>query len=68
MSDKKLLSRRFLDESSSDDEDDELIFSATQILQSESKRAKKSGGSVPGHLYIYRDREGGHARMYQDHL
>jgi hypothetical protein len=26
------------------------------------------GGSVLGRAYIYRDREAGHARMYQDYL
>jgi hypothetical protein len=29
---------------------------------------RKPGGSVPGHRVIYRDREGGHDRMYQDYL
>lgn len=29
---------------------------------------KKHGGSVIGREYIYRDKQGGHERMYQDYL
>jgi hypothetical protein len=29
---------------------------------------KRPGGSVPGYVVIYRDREGSHQRMFQDYL
>jgi hypothetical protein len=29
---------------------------------------KKQGGSVPGRIYKYRNREERHARLYQDYL
>jgi hypothetical protein len=61
----RLLSSRVLDESSSDD-DDEFIISAAQIIQSVSRR--KPGGSVHGRVYIYRDREAGHTRLFQDYF
>jgi hypothetical protein len=56
-----------LDESSSDDDDEFIIF-ATQIGGNYSLPTKKCGDSILGHLYIYRDRGGGHDRMYQDYL
>jgi hypothetical protein len=52
---------------SSSDNDDELILSAAQIV-SNSQPTRKHGGSVPGHMVLYRDREGGHLRMYRDYL
>ena len=55
-----------LDESSSDD-DDELILAAAQIV-SNPQPARKHGRSVPGHIVLYRDIEGGHSRMYQNYL
>ena len=69
MAEHQLLSRRLVEESSSDDDDDEFIFSAAQIVQDFlSVPKRKHGGSVPGHIYIYRDRAAGHDRMYQDYL
>jgi hypothetical protein len=56
-----------LDESSSDD-DDKLILSAVEIVQNHLQPTQKYGGSVSGHAILYRDREGGHVRMYQDYL
>ena len=67
MSHRPSLFQRFLDESSSDDAD-EFFFAAAQIVQRCSQPARKHGGSVPGHQVKYRDRVGGHARMYQDYL
>ena len=67
MSRRPSLLQSLLDDSSSDDED-ELILSAAEIVQSHSQCAPKHGGSVPGHAVLYRDREGGHLRMYQDYL
>ena len=67
MSRRPWLLQSLLDESSSDDED-ELILSAAEIVQSHSQCAPKHGDSVPGHAVLYRDREGGHLRMYQDYL
>jgi hypothetical protein len=67
MGENRLLSLRDLDESSSDD-DDHVILCAAQIIQSYSQERRQPGGSVPGRAYIYRDREAGHARMYQDYL
>lgn len=67
MSQSSLLSKRVLDESSSNDDDD-FIISAAQIVQSASLLQKKQGGSVPGRTYIYRNREEGHARLYQDYI
>jgi hypothetical protein len=64
----RMLSSRVLDESSSSDDDDYFILCAAQIIQSYSQERGMPGGSVPGHAYIYRDRETGHARMYQDYL
>lgn len=67
MSNSRSLSSRLLDESSLDDEED-FILCAAQILQNVSQVHRKPGGSVPGHAYIYRNREAGHARLYQDYL
>jgi hypothetical protein len=64
---KSLLQRELEDDSSSDD-DDYFIMSAAQIVQTFSGQKRKPGGSVPGHLVIYRDREGGHQRMFEDYL
>lgn len=65
---RRSLTRRLLDESSSDD-DDELLLCTGQIIESHSQaEPEKHGGSIPGHVVIYRDREGGHSRMYQDYL
>jgi hypothetical protein len=65
MSQSQLLLSRVLDESSSDD-DDEFIIGAAQIIQSVSRR--KPGGSVHGRVYIYRDKEAGHTRLFQDYF
>ncbi|XP_021317689.1 uncharacterized protein LOC8155651 [Sorghum bicolor] len=59
--------RKQLDDDSSDD-DDFFIFTAARIVHMFSKKKRRPGGSVPGHVVIYRDREGGHRRMYQDYL
>ena len=59
--------RSQLDDSSSDD-DDSFIASAAAIVDTFSNVKKQHGGSIPGHRVIYRDREGGHARMFQDYL
>lgn len=64
---KRSFSRRQLDESSSDD-DDQVIVSAAQIVNTYSNAKRSHGGSVVGHRVIYRDREGGHDRMFQDYL
>jgi hypothetical protein len=53
-----------LDDSSSDD-DDSFIASTADTF---SNVKKKHGGSIPGHRVIYRDREGGHERMFKDYL
>jgi hypothetical protein len=63
----KSRARRLLDEESSDD-DDSFVFTAAQIVRTFSNRKRRRGGSVPGHVVVYRDREGGHRRMYQDYL
>jgi hypothetical protein len=41
-----------------------FVLSAAQIVGRYSLPTKKRGGSILGHLYMYRDREGGHTRMY----
>ena len=57
-----------LDDDSSDDEDYD-IFVAVSIVRAFLHKSKRiHGGSVPGHAVIFRDREGGHRRMYQDYL
>ncbi|XP_066391964.1 uncharacterized protein [Miscanthus floridulus] len=67
MSASRSLLQRELDDSSSDD-DDYLILSVAQIVETYSNAKGRHGGSVPGHKVIYRDREGGHERMFQDYL
>lgn len=67
MSASKSLLQRELDDSSSED-DDHLILSAAQIVETFSNTKGRQGGSVPGHQVIYRDKEGGHHRMFQDYL
>jgi hypothetical protein len=37
-------------------------------VQTFLNKKRRPGGSVPGHVVIYRDREGGHRRMFQDYL
>ena len=59
--------RRQFDDDSSDD-DDYFIFTAARLLRTFSIKKRKPGGSVPGHTVIYRDRESGHQRMFQDYL
>jgi hypothetical protein len=61
-----------LDDESSDDEssddDDFVIASAAQIAETFLNEKKQHGGSILGHKVIYRDRQGGHDRMFQDYL
>ena len=64
---KRSRARRVLEESSSDD-DESLILATAQIVQGFSNEKGRHGGSVKGHKVIYRDREAGHERMYQDYL
>jgi len=64
---KRSRARRQLEDSSSDD-DDSVILSTAQIVQSYSNIKGRHGGSVKGHKYLYRDRQGGHDRMFQDYL
>jgi hypothetical protein len=64
---KKSRLRSQLDDSSSD-EDDSLIASAAAIVDTFSNVKKKHGGSIVGHRVIYRDRQGGHDRMFKDYL
>lgn len=60
--------RQFEDESSSDD-DHVLLSSVAHIVSPVcNDDERRPGGSVPGHRVIYRDRKGGHDRMYQDYL
>jgi hypothetical protein len=56
-----------LDDESSDD-DDFVIASAAQIAETFLNEKKQHGGSILGHKVIYRDRQGGHDRMFQDYL
>ncbi|XP_066340604.1 protein ALP1-like [Miscanthus floridulus] len=63
----KSLLQRELEDFSSDD-DDCLIMSAAAIVETYSNKKGRHGGSVLGHKVIYRDREGGHQRMFQDYL
>ncbi|XP_066333305.1 uncharacterized protein [Miscanthus floridulus] len=67
MAAEKSLFQRELEDSLSDD-DDCLIMSAAAIVETYSNKKGRHGGSVPGHKVIYRDREGGHQRMFQDYL
>jgi len=64
---KRSRAQRQLDESSSDD-DATLISSLAQIVETASNEKGPHGGSVMGHRVLYRDREGGHKRMFQDYL
>ena len=64
---KRSRARRVLEESSSDDDESQILATA-QIVQSFSNEKGRHGGSVKGHRVLYRDREGGHNRMYQDYL
>uniref|UniRef100_J3NBV0 Uncharacterized protein n=1 Tax=Oryza brachyantha TaxID=4533 RepID=J3NBV0_ORYBR len=68
MSGYKSLLQRELDDDSSSDDDDYFIIAAARIVQMYSGQTRRPGGSVPGHLVIYRDREGGYERMFQDYL
>ena len=43
-------------------------MSAAAIVETYSNKKGFHGGSVPGHNVIYRDREGGQQRMFQDYL
>ena len=67
MAAEKSLLQRELEDYSSDD-DDCLIMSAASIVETYSNKKGRHGGSVPCHKVIYRDREGGHQRMFQDYL
>ena len=67
MAAEKSLLQRELEDSSSDD-DDCLIISAAAIVETYSNKKERHGDSVPGHKVIYRDREDGHQRMFQDYL
>ena len=67
MAAEKSLLQRELEDSSSDD-DDCLIMSAASIVETYSNQKGRHGGSVPGHKVMYRDRVGGHQRMFQDYL
>jgi hypothetical protein len=68
MSGFKSLLQKELDDDSSSDDDDYFIITAARIVQTFSGHKRRPGGSVPGHVVIYRDREGGHRRMFQDYL
>ena len=68
MAARKSLLQTELNSSSSDDDDDYFILSAARIVQSFSNEKGKHGGSVHDHQVLYRDREGGHKRMFQDYL
>jgi hypothetical protein len=50
------------------DDDDSLISSVAEIIKTFLNEKRKHGGSIPGHIVIYRDREGGHDRMFKDYL
>ena len=65
MSSRSSLLQRLLEESSSDD-DDKLYFAEANIFHVSQTRKRR--GSIPGHIVKYRDRQGGHARMFQDYL
>jgi hypothetical protein len=67
MATEKSLLQRELEDSSSDD-DDCLIMSTAAIVETYSNQKGKHGDSVLGHKVIYRDREGGNQRMFQDYL
>ena len=65
---KSSLLQRELDDDSSSDDDDYVIFSAARIVHTYSNAKRSQGGSMLGHRVIYRDREGGHNRRFQDYL
>ena len=65
---KSSLLQRELDDDSLSDDDDYVIFSAAQIVHTYSNTKRSHGGSVLGHRVLYRDRKGGHERMFQDYL
>jgi hypothetical protein len=64
----KSLLQMELDDDSSSDDDDYLIITTAAIVQTFSGHKRRPGGSVPGHIVIYRDREVGHQRMVRDYL
>jgi hypothetical protein len=64
----KSLLQMELDDNSSCNDDDYFIIAAAGIVQTFSGHKRKPGGSVPGHVVIYRDRQDGHQRMFQDYL
>jgi hypothetical protein len=64
----KSLFQRQLDDDSSSDDDDYLIITTAAIVQTFSGHKRRPGGSIPGHIVIYRDREAGHQRMVRDYL
>lgn len=68
MSTYKSLLQIELDDDSSSDDDDYFIITAARIVQTFSGHKRRHGSSVPGHVVLYRDREGGHQRMFQDYL
>ena len=65
---KSSLLQRELDDDSLSDDDDYVIFSAARIVHTYSNAKRSQGGSMLGHRVIYRDREGGHNRRFQDYL
>ena len=65
---KRSHSRRQFEEDSSSDDYDYFILGAAQIVHSFSNVRRSHGGSVPGRTKIYRDRQGGHDRMFRDYL
>jgi len=68
MSFPKTFFQRQLDDDSSSDDEDYYMMSSALLMNSFSNVERKHGGSVPGHAVIYRDRESGHNRMFQDYL
>ncbi|KAG2534807.1 hypothetical protein PVAP13_9NG085773 [Panicum virgatum] len=68
MSFRKTFFQRQLDDDSSSDDDDYVMMSSALLMNPFSNVERKQGGSVPGHAGIYRDRESGHNRMFQDYL
>jgi len=44
------------------------MYVAARVVHTFFRTKRRPGGSIPGHAVIYRDREGGHQRMYQDYL
>ena len=68
MTARKSLLQKELDSSSSDDDDDYFILSTARIVQPFANEKGRWGGSIHGHQVLYRDREDGHIRMFQDYL